>query len=188
MKRRTLLIGGAGLAAMAGVGFWGWQQSTRRAPQANRAIREQKATEPDIEAFFKASLPDMEGEAQAMSQWRDRPLVINFWATWCPPCVKEMPDLNRLSKAHPDAQFLGIAVDTADNVAEFVKKVPVSYPIFVAGHEGIGLVRELGNSAGGLPFTVLVKPGGELGPVILGPVDPKSLDVQIGQLVSGSAV
>lgn len=173
---------------MAGVGFWGWQQSSRRAPQANSALREPKVVTPDIEAFFNASLPDMAGVEKTMSQWRGRPLVINFWATWCPPCVKEMPDLNRLAQAHPSAQFLGIAIDTAENVAEFVKKVPVSYPIFVAGHTGIGLVRELGNSAGGLPFTVLVQAKGELGPVILGPVDPKDLDTQISQLVSGSAV
>jgi len=190
MKRRTAIIGAVGLAAMGSVGYFGWQQSTRRAPQANRAIRPASATAaaPDIEAFFAAVLPDMAGDEQRMAQWRGRALVINFWATWCPPCVKEMPDLNRLAQQHPGAQFLGIAIDTASNVTEFVKKIPVSYPIFVAGLGGVGLVRALGNAAGGLPFTVLVRAQGDLGPVILGPVDPDSLSAQVVQLVSGSAV
>lgn len=189
MKRRTAIIGAVGLAAMGSVGYFGWQQSTRRAPQANRAIRPATArTAPDIEAFFAAVLPDMAGDDQSMAQWRGRPLVINFWATWCPPCVKEMPDLNRLAQQHPGAQFLGIAIDTASNVTEFVKKIPVSYPIFVAGLGGVGLVRALGNAAGGLPFTVLVRAQGDLGPVILGPVDPDSLSAQVVQLLSGSAI
>lgn len=186
MKRRTAIIGVVGLAAMGSLGYFGWQQSSRRAPQANRAMRAPTPTAPDIEAFFTASLPDLVGQTQSMSQWRNRPLVINFWASWCPPCVKEMPDLNRLSQENPGAQFLGIAVDTAANVTEFVNKVPVSYPIFVAGHGGIGLVRALGNPAGGLPFTVLVRTQGDMGPVILGPIDPDSLGEQVAQLVSGS--
>jgi len=186
MKRRTLMIGALGLAAMGGVGYFGWQQSARRAPQANRAMREPTPVAPDIEAFFNADLPDLDGIDQAMAQWRGRPLVINFWATWCPPCVKEMPDLNRLAQQHPGAQFLGLAIDTAANVKEFVKKIPVSYPIYIAGHGGIGMVRALGNPAGGLPFTVLVRAQGDLGPVILGPVDPDSLSLQVSQLVSGS--
>jgi|UniRef100_UPI004048A8FA thiol-disulfide isomerase/thioredoxin len=188
MKRRTAIIGALGLAAMGSVGYFGWQQSSRRAPQANRAIRSETATSPGIESFFATALPNMAGEEQRMAQWRGRALVINFWATWCPPCVKEMPDLNRLAQQHPGAQFLGIAIDTASNVTEFVKKVPVSYPIFVAGYGGLGLVRALGNVAGGLPFTVLVRAQGDLGPVILGPVDPDSLGAQVAQLVSGSTI
>jgi thiol-disulfide isomerase/thioredoxin len=188
MKRRTLIIGGAGLAAMAGVGYFGWQQSARRAPQANRAIREPKVVKSDIDAFFQASLPDEQGVTQSMSQWRGQPLVINFWATWCPPCVKEMPDLDHLAQKHPEAKFIGIAVDTAANVTEFLKKIPVGFPIFVAGHGGIHMVRELGNPAGGLPFTVLVRAQGDVGPLILGPVNPEALDLQITKLVSGSAV
>lgn len=188
MKRRTVIIGAVGLVAMGSVGYFGWQQSSRRAPQANRAIRSETVTTPDIEAFFTAELPDMAGHEQSMAQWRDRPLVINFWATWCPPCVKEMPDLNRLAIQHPGAQFLGIAIDTASNVTEFVKKIPVFYPIFVAGLGGVSLVRALGNAAGGLPFTVLVRSQGDLGPVILGPVVPDSLSAQVVQLISDSAV
>lgn len=186
MKRRTVIVGVAGLGAMGLVGWLGWRESSRRAPQANRAVRAAAPAKPDVQALFDATLPDVQGQQTPVARWRGQPLVVNFWATWCPPCVKEMPDLNRLAQSHPRAQFLGIAVDTAKNVTEFVAKVPVAYPILVAGHSGIDLVRALGNPAGGLPFTVLVTPGGVVAEVTLGPVDPEVLGRQVQQLVAGS--
>lgn len=143
--------------------------------------------EPDPQKFFAARLPDLLGDEQSMSQWQGQPLVVNFWATWCPPCVKEIPDLNRLAAKHTGANFLGVAIDTEDNVRKFVVNVPIDYHSVVAGHQGIELVRALGNTAGGLPFTVLFRPDGTIFEVIMGMVDPDSLDQQIGQLVASSA-
>jgi thiol-disulfide isomerase/thioredoxin len=192
MKRRTLIIGGLGLGGMLGAGWLGWRESSRRAPQANRSLRPGAApnavVEPQPESFFAAKLPDLQGNEQAMAQWRGQPLVINFWATWCPPCVKEIPDLNRLAAKHQNAQFVGVAIDTADNVAQFIQKIPLEYPLVLAGHQGIELVRALGNSAGGLPFTVLIRADGTVQEVIMGMVEAESLDRQIGQLVTSSAV
>lgn len=187
MKRRTLIIGATGLGAMAAVGWFGWRESSRKAPQANRAVQMPAPLDPDPSRLYAAKLPDLQGTDQPLSQWQGRPLVVNFWATWCPPCVKEMPDLNRLAQQYPRAQFLGIAIDAADNVRDFVQKVPVSYPIVIAGHSGIELVRALGNSAGGLPFTVLLKPNGQLHSQIMGAVDPSDLSKQIEQLLASSA-
>lgn len=187
MKRRTLIIGGLGLASMTAVGWLGWRESARRAPQANRAISLPVAVEPDPAKFFAARLPDLQGVQQAMSQWQGQPLVVNFWATWCPPCVKEIPDLNRLAAKHGQAKFLGVAVDTADNVSKFVVDVPIDYDSVIAGHQGIDLVRALGNTAGGLPFTVLFRSDGTIDAVIMGMVDAESLDRQIEQLVARSA-
>lgn len=187
MKRRTLIIGGLGLAGMLGIGWLGWRESSRRAPQANRAVGPAVAVEPEPQKFFAARLPDLQGTEQAMSQWQGKPLVVNFWATWCPPCVKEIPDLNRLAAKHAQAKFLGVAIDTADNVRKFVVDIPIDYASVIAGHQGIELVRALGNTAGGLPFTVLFRPDGTIFEVIMGMVDPDSLDRQIGQLVASSA-
>lgn len=186
MKRRTVIVGAGGLAAMGVAGWLGWRESSRRAPQANRAVRQAEPAQPDPGALFAASLPDLQGVETPVSRWRGQPLVVNFWATWCPPCVKEMPDLNRLAQAHPQAQFLGIAVDTPQNVTAFVAKVPVGYPILLAGHSGIDLVRALGNPAGGLPFTALVGRDGQVAELILGAVDPDVLSQQVKQLVAGS--
>lgn len=187
MKRRTLIIGAAGLAGMVAAGWLGWRETARKAPQANRAIAPTVAAEPDPQKFFAARLPDLQGVEQAVSQWRGQPLVVNFWATWCPPCVKEIPDLNRLAAKHGQAKFLGVAVDTADNVRKFVVDIPIDYASVIAGHQGIELVRALGNTAGGLPFTVLFRPDGTIFEVVMGMVDPESLDRQIGQLVASSA-
>jgi thiol-disulfide isomerase/thioredoxin len=111
-----------------------------------------------------------------MAQWKGRPMLVNFWATWCAPCVKEMPELDALSQRHRAVQFVGLAVDTASNVAKFVAKVPVSYPLLIAGPGSIGLMRNLGNGPGGLPFTTIFAADGELKAHILGPVDPAQLD------------
>lgn len=186
MKRRTVVIGAAGLAGMLAVGWYGWKTSARRAPQANRAIGSAPAADPSSEAFFQAQLPDLSGTEFALSQWRGQPLVVNFWATWCPPCVKEIPDLNDLAAKHPKAQFVGVAIDTAPNVREFIKKIPIDYAVVIAGHQGISMVRALGNPAGGLPFTVLIRPDGSLQDATMGLISPDVLDRQIERLLASS--
>lgn len=162
-KRRQLVC--AGFAAMGGAGF---------------ARRTQAA---DADLLFQKSFPDAAGSQQAMSAFLGKPVVVNFWATWCPPCVHEMPDLQALSERHPHAAFVGLAVDTAVNVRAFAEnKVKVSYPLLVAGHEGIELMRPLGNSKGGLPFTVVFDAQGRVLERILGLVKPDSLDVLLSGL------
>ena len=187
MKRRTLIIGGVGLAGMGLVGWLGWRETSRKAPQANNAMRAPVVVEPDPSQFFSESLPTLDGGEQAMMQFKGKPLVVNFWATWCPPCEKEIPDLNRLAAKHSQAVFLGVAVDTADNVRDFIKTVPIDYASVIAGHQGIDLVRALGNTAGGLPFTVLFKSDGSIEEVITGIVDPDALDRSVQKLVASSA-
>jgi thiol-disulfide isomerase/thioredoxin len=88
--------------------------------------------------------------------------VINFWATWCGPCVEEMPELERLSKALAPNAVVGVAIDNPTNVREFLVKTPVTYPIALAGLEGTDLMRALGNTGGGLPFTVLLDAKGKV--------------------------
>jgi thiol-disulfide isomerase/thioredoxin len=133
-------------------------------------------------ALLAQSYPDLEGRSQPLSQWKGRPMLVNFWATWCAPCVKEMPELDAMSKRHPGVQFLGLAVDTSPNVAKFVAKIPVSYPLLTAGMGSIGLMRTLGNGPGGLPFTVILAADGSIRKQILGPVDPAALDALLAQL------
>ncbi|ALM87126.1 TlpA disulfide reductase family protein [Bordetella sp. N] len=126
--------------------------------------------------------PDLNGASHKLGDWRGKPLLVNFWATWCAPCVKEMPALDALSKLHPQAQFVGIGVDTADNMRRFVAKVPVSYPLLVAGPGAIDLMRGMGNGPGGLPFSVLLDKDGAISHKVLGTVKEDDLSARLKAL------
>ena len=168
MDRRVFLSGVGGVAALAAGGYFAWRESGRRAPGASLAAT--GADTVDNDALFAATLPDLAGQPQKLAQYRGRPLLVNFWATWCAPCVKEMPELDQLRQRYPQVQFLGVGVDTASNLREFVAKVPVSYPLVVAGNQGTDLVRVLGNSAGGLPFTIVFNADGSVQRKVLGQI------------------
>ncbi len=176
--------------AISTTAWLAWQSTSRRAPAANRAVGLSGSAAPKVtanpEALYAALLPDLAGHPVALSQLKGRPVVANFWATWCAPCVEEMPHLDALSNSLPNIQFIGIGIDTAANIAKFVTKVPVSYPLYVAGHSGIGLLRELGNAAGGLPFTVLLDAEGHIFDTILGQVSLEDLQRRIDRLVAKS--
>ncbi|MEO6985915.1 MAG: TlpA disulfide reductase family protein [Paralcaligenes sp.] len=126
--------------------------------------------------LFDRTFPDPQGGSHSMSRWLGKPLVMNFWATWCPPCVKEMPDLDALHKKYPAVQFLGMGVDTASNIRSFIQKTQVSYPLLVVGHDGIQLMRDLGNQVGGLPFTVVFNAKGQPIHRVLGEVKPAQFE------------
>ena len=132
--------------------------------------------------FLANAYPDLQGSTVPLSTYAGRPLVVNFWATWCAPCVKEMPDLDALSKKYTDMHFVGVAIDTASNVERFLKKVQVSYPLLVAGHGGIETMKALGNSKGGLPYTVIFDEQSKISRDILGQVDPDELDAYLAAL------
>lgn len=90
--------------------------------------------------------------------------VVNFWATWCPPCVQELPLLSRFytQVKHNGWQMLGLAIDQTDLVQRFLARAPVSFPVAMAGPSGVELTRKLGNAAGGLPFTVIFDRTGQV--------------------------
>ena len=103
-----------------------------------------------------------DGGTLVMAALRGQPLLLNFWGTWCPPCIKEMPDLDRFAREFTGRgwQVVGLAVDNPQAVREFLSRSPVSYTIGIAGFEGTELTRRLGNSQSGLPFTVIFNRAG----------------------------
>lgn len=166
MKRREFL--GHGLAA-AGAALIPLRLAASPGPDA-------------AEAFLARSYPDLEGSPVPLSRYAGRPLVVNFWATWCAPCVKEMPDLDALAHRYPDMHFVGLAIDTQSNIDRFLQKVKVSYPLLVAGHGGIAHMKALGNGKGGLPYTVIFDAESRISREILGQVDPTDLDAYLSGL------
>ena len=104
-----------------------------------------------------------QGATLDLAALKGKKVILNFWATWCPPCLEEMPELDALHRELQERQIelIGIAVDTGPNVQEFLRKRPVQYPVVLAGFDGTTLAKSLGNEQGGLPFTVILDEEGK---------------------------
>ncbi|WP_211460743.1 TlpA family protein disulfide reductase [Collimonas silvisoli] len=129
-------------------------------------------------------MPDASGKTSSLAQWKGKPLLVNFWATWCAPCVEEMPELNALQTevAAKNIQIVGIGIDSADNIAKFAGKYKISYPLYVAGTGATALLRQFGNQSGGLPFTVLVGSDGQVKKMYLGSIKFNELRKDLASL------
>jgi thiol-disulfide isomerase/thioredoxin len=123
-----------------------------------------------VGALYAQSMNDAAGAPQALSQWKGKALVVNFWAPWCAPCVQEMPELAQLAadSAAKNINVIGIGIDSPTNIAQFAAKFKIGYPLYVAGMSGTDLSRQFGNSAGGLPYTVLIGADGQVKKTYLG--------------------
>jgi thiol-disulfide isomerase/thioredoxin len=104
------------------------------------------------------ALPDLAGHTRSIREWKDKVLVINFWATWCPSCREEMPDLVALQAqyAAQGVQMIGIALEDREPVEEYLDFVKINYPTLIAGDQGMALAGRLGNRAEAIPYTVVV--------------------------------
>ena len=110
------------------------------------------------------SFPDLNGSPQISSQWHGKIIVLNFWATWCPACLKEMPEFMALQKKYAEkVQFVGIALDDVDAVKTFQAKTTVNYPLLISGDfAGFALAKKLGNLISAIPYTVVVDTNGQV--------------------------
>ena len=155
-ERRRWLLAGVALAA-AGTGAWvAWEQT-----------RGMSSNDEAVQAFWDLQLPQPDGTPMALSSLRGKPALVNFWATWCPPCVREMPLINQFAQAQAArgvhaVQVLGIAVDQAANVNKWMTRQPLAFPVVLAGAGGVSMTRTLGNISGGLPFTILFDAQGQV--------------------------
>ncbi len=152
-KRRSLVLAiGAGAAA-AGVGVAVWRGAHVSTPTA----------EP-FAGFWAQQWTATDGNMLPMAGFRGKPLLINFWATWCAPCVEELPMIDAFFKAQQQSgwQVLGLAADKPRNVQEFLQKMPLHFPVAVDATLATQWARQLGNIAGGLPFSVVINSAGEV--------------------------
>ena len=152
-SRRNFIYAGVALSAgLAGAGAFWWQSGSHdRSPAALAA-----------DPFWGLSLETPEGAPFKISSLAGQPLLLNFWATWCPPCVEELPLLNRFHLAHQSRgwRVLGLAVDQPSAVRTWLAKSPLDFPVAMAGLGGTELSKSMGNLSGGLPFSVVFSASG----------------------------
>lgn len=134
--------------------------------------------------LYAQSLNDLAGKPQAMSQWKGKPLLVNFWATWCGPCVQEMPELSAIANQEAGKRFnvIGVGIDSPTAMSEFATKHNIKYPLLVGGISGTDLSRAFGNTNGGLPFTVLIGADGQVRKTYLGKLKFDELKADLAAL------
>ena len=108
------------------------------------------------------SLQDLDGKTRSISEWSDRRVLINFWATWCVPCRREMPMLQNLylNKDTHNIEIIGIAVDQNEPVRDFINEYGIEFPILIGQSNAYEIMQQLGNTATTLPYTLVVEPDG----------------------------
>ena len=169
IQRRWLLGAVAGAAALGGAGLAWWKG----------AAHDGTGLPAD---FWELKFDTPSGQSLGMASLRGQTLLLNFWATWCPPCVEELPLIDGFFQENSKKgwQVLGLAVDQLAAVNGFLAKAPVKFPVALAGMPGVALSQSLGNLSGGLPFTVVLGKSGSVLHRKMGRVTPDDLRAWAG--------
>lgn len=167
-------VGALAAAAGYGVNLWWADDSDGDAPNAAA-----------VQALLAAPLRDLEGASKAIESWRGKVLVVNFWATWCAPCRKEIPGFVKMQERHGarGLQFVGIAIDQPQPVGEFAREFRINYPLLIGGLDTMALMRESGNRAGVLPFTLILDRQGKVAKSQRGILNETTLEATIRSLL-----
>lgn len=189
LKIVLIAVAAGTLGVLAGqlVGGGGWLMRTELGQRVLQDQMAREAPKPPVDlavASRGAAMPPLQLQAldgkpmQLPQAFAGRPILINLWASWCGPCIKEMPELNRYAQSQgaTGTQVVGIALDNAEDVAAFLQRVPVGYPILLdqPGPRDAGI--QLGNPKGVLPYTVLIGADGKLLKQRIGPFEAGELD------------
>jgi thiol-disulfide isomerase/thioredoxin len=176
--RRGVLYGGvAALAVAAGLGGAWWRERGGSAGGGEKLGAD----------FWGQRFDRPEGGELALASFRNKPVLLNFWATWCPPCVEEMPMIDSFFREHGANgwQVMGLAIDQPSAVRKFLEHTPVTYPIGLAGMKGTEMVKALGNTEGGLPFTLVLNGDGTVAARKMGKLEAGDLETWQRELVHG---
>ena len=137
------------------------------------------------QALLAAAYPDLDGVNQSLSQWKGKVLVVNFWATWCEPCKKEIPEFVKIQSSlrEKGVVFVGIALDDRDKVAVMSRELGINYPVLIAPLSAIEISKPAGNTMSALPFTAVLSREGRVVLGKLGGLDESKLLAAISPLI-----
>ena len=156
-------------------------------PTGGMANELERPKVPDVRPDF--TLKNLKGEPVAMSHWQGKAVVVNFWATWCGPCQREIPLLNRMQAEYgpKGLHIVGIAVDFAEDVQKFVAKTPLNYPTLVGEEDGAAAATAFGIESLAFPFTAFTDKQGRVLSVHLGELHEPELRVILDAIVAVDA-
>lgn len=179
MSRRAqwAIVAAVALAALAAGIYFG---NERFEAPAREVV--EKRTDGGI---FAANFPDMQGRPQAFEQWRGKVVVVNFWATWCPPCRTEVPDFIKVQDklGARGLVIVGLAIDNKDKVAAFADEMGINYPLLIGDTGAMDLAKSAGNRLGGLPFTVILDRAGRIAASEIGGLTAAKLEQLVTPLL-----
>ena len=173
-NRRAWMVGGLGVAAGLAGALVAWQKFEPHAVMDEAVLN-----------FWMQSFERPEGGTLLMQEFQGKPLLINFWATWCPPCIEELPLIDAFYNRNKSKslQVIGVAVDQPSMVRRYLTQKPLSFPVGLAGFNGTELGRTLGNSQSVLPFSVIFDAKGRLLAQKAGKLDQADLDAWLKKVI-----
>jgi len=173
VQRSFVIFGLAFVAVMAGVAMYVF-----RAPVENAEPVQVVAATPELAQYPAFTLNDIDGRPRDFSEWDGRHRMLNFWATWCAPCRREIPLLKEFQVEQGDAGILimGIAVDYPEEVARYAENVEFNYPILVGQEDAMAVAESSGVQFIAMPFTMFVTRDGEFLSAFIGELHRSHLD------------
>lgn len=180
MNNKQVIIGAVVIFLVGAVGGNYLVKMLRQPPEPSAETR----------SLIGSKLPDysllgLDGVRESGAQWLGKVQLINFWATWCPPCKREIPALIELQNdyANQNLQVIGIALDNVEAVREYVQEIGINYPILVGDDDAIEVAKQLGNDMGVLPYTVITDQAGNIRFIRYGEVDRETVENEIQKLI-----
>lgn len=177
------------LAGAAGYGLYHYTGGGHPSPALAQPAEDTALPAVDAELIGRPRpefvLPDLEGKPRNINQWAGKVVLVNFWATWCPPCRREIPAFIEVREAYADQGFeiVGVAIDEPQQVQDFVDGMGVEYPVLVGALEASEIARQYGNRYGALPYSVLIDRDGRIRFIQPGELTREALEAELKRLL-----
>ncbi len=181
---KVIFLAAAAIALAAGAYF------------ASTGMKPDTPSRPSVDFFKDLTWPAsnatsaLKGTSVVGKDWKGKVVVLNFWATWCSPCIQEMPELSRTynalrqQKNGNNLAIVGIGIDSESKIREFNSKTPIDYPLVVAGFSAVDWLRVYGNDKGALPYTVVFDQTGKVAFEVVGEINFADFAPKIAQLLA----